>query len=306
MPVCSRGRSCSQEVKRHLKHSHRRCDHSKLGGKVYGKILNGIIGSEVLEEDTQYPVCATIVAKVNKGRRTAHKKILSSTPSSTPINRTPINMGSVVRVSANFGASSGPAGGRGESATIFDKSHPPRSGYYSKEFRHGVATCGQKYRKPFRKVNARERSRRITILSKEILGTCVDTSCLVEDGANYLKNNKEVAVDVLTVLDGIRHRIQRELEMNLNLQNLHETMTPHVVDVGDESVERHIDFDSVSSAVLYNTAVAMLSTATKTGYALIRKRFIEDSKFDGKDLPSFQMLTTKNRPKISPMLIVPA
>eukprot|EP00978_Attheya_sp_CCMP212_P046944 scaffold421139_cov28-Attheya_sp.AAC.1 len=91
--------------------------------------------------------------------------------------------------------------------------------------------------------------------------------------------------------------------MNLNLQNLHETMTPYVVDV-DESVERHIDFDSVSTAVLYNTAVAMLSTATKTGYALIRRRFIEDSKFDGKDLPLFHMLT-KNRPKISPLLIVP-
>eukprot|EP00978_Attheya_sp_CCMP212_P028954 scaffold101288_cov37-Attheya_sp.AAC.1 len=247
MPVCSRGRSCSQEVKRHLKHIHRRCDHSKLGRKVYGKILNGIIGSEVLEEDTQYPVCATIAARV-KGRRMAHQKILSSAPSSTPINRTPIIMGNVVCVSATYGASSGPAGGgRGESATIFEKSHPPRSGY-SKEFRHGgVATCGQNYRKPFRKVNARERSRHITNLSKEILGACVDTSCLVQDGATYLKNNKEVAVDVLTVLDGIRHRIQRELEMNLNLQNLHETMTPHVVDV-DESVERHIDFDSVSSA----------------------------------------------------------
>eukprot|EP00978_Attheya_sp_CCMP212_P033373 scaffold134379_cov33-Attheya_sp.AAC.2 len=132
----------------------------------------------------------------------------------------------------------------------------------------------------------------------------VDTSCLVEDGANYLKNIKEVAVNVLTVLDGIRHRIQRELQMNLNLQNLHETMTPHVVDVGDEFVERHIDFDSMLTAVLYNTAVGMLSTTTKTGYALIRRRFIEDSKFDGKDLPSFHMLT-KNRPKKSPMLIVP-
>eukprot|EP00978_Attheya_sp_CCMP212_P014062 scaffold35698_cov63-Attheya_sp.AAC.5 len=115
-------------------------------------------------------------------------------------------MGSVVHVSATYGASSGPAGGRGESATIFDKSHPPRSGY-SKEFRHGVATCGQKYRKPFRKVNASERSRHITNLSKEILGACVDTSCLVQDGVTYLKNNKEVAVDVLTVLNGIWHRI---------------------------------------------------------------------------------------------------
>eukprot|EP00978_Attheya_sp_CCMP212_P044171 scaffold302864_cov33-Attheya_sp.AAC.1 len=84
MPVCSRGRSCSQEVKRHLKHSHRRCDHSKLGRQVYGKILNGLIGSEVLEEDTQYPVCATIAAKV-KGHRMAHRKL-----SSTPTNRTPI------------------------------------------------------------------------------------------------------------------------------------------------------------------------------------------------------------------------
>eukprot|EP00978_Attheya_sp_CCMP212_P049056 scaffold609367_cov59-Attheya_sp.AAC.1 len=81
----------------------------------------------------------------------------------------------------------------------------------------------------------------------------MDTSCLVQDGATYLKNNKEVAVDVLTVLDGIRHRIQRELQMNLNLQNLHEAMIPHVVN-GDESVEQHFDFDSVLTAVLYNTA----------------------------------------------------
>eukprot|EP00978_Attheya_sp_CCMP212_P009465 scaffold22376_cov49-Attheya_sp.AAC.1 len=74
MPVCSRGRSCPQEAKRHLKHIHKECDHSKLGRQVYGKILNGLIGAEALEEDTQYPVYATIAAKV-KGRCMAENKI---------------------------------------------------------------------------------------------------------------------------------------------------------------------------------------------------------------------------------------
>eukprot|EP00978_Attheya_sp_CCMP212_P031767 scaffold121321_cov87-Attheya_sp.AAC.1 len=67
MPVCSRQRTtCVQEVKKHLKHSHRKCDRSKLGMQVYGQILNGLIGSDgrVLEEETQYQVCATIAAKV--------------------------------------------------------------------------------------------------------------------------------------------------------------------------------------------------------------------------------------------------
>eukprot|EP00978_Attheya_sp_CCMP212_P036214 scaffold162686_cov57-Attheya_sp.AAC.3 len=112
------------------------------------------------------------------------------------LNRAPINMGSVVHVSATYGASSGSAGGRGESALQYSTSHIAASGTVK-----NFAMVWQN-----------------------------------KDGATYLKKNKEVAVDMLTVLDSIWHRIQRELQMNLNLQNLHEAMTPHAVD-GDESVE---------------------------------------------------------------------
>ena len=36
--------------------------------KVYVFILNGLVGDETLEADTEYPLCATIAAKV-KGRQ---------------------------------------------------------------------------------------------------------------------------------------------------------------------------------------------------------------------------------------------
>ena len=41
----------------------------------------------------------------------------------------------------------------------------------------------------------------------------------------------------------------------------------------------------------------------KTGYAEMRKLIIEDTKFDIKDLPTYQML--KNRPKLSCLSITP-
>ena len=56
MSVTPLEHSCAQEVNKHLKHYHRRYNHSKLGKKVYVCILNGLIGAETLEEDTDYPV----------------------------------------------------------------------------------------------------------------------------------------------------------------------------------------------------------------------------------------------------------
>ena len=110
--------------------------------------------------------------------------------------------------------------------------------------------------------------RNISHMSKEILAACVDTSCLAqEDRQKYFPNNKEVAMDVLNVLEGIRYHLQKELQLNLNQQDFHSDMTPpNLVDEGDDETTEHIDFDVVTNDAMYNSAFSMLRNVTKTGY----------------------------------------
>ena len=54
-------------------------------------------------------------------------------------------------------------------------------------------------------------------MSKELLAACVDTWCLAQEYCEkYLPKYKEVAVDVLNILDVIRFNLQKELRLNLN------------------------------------------------------------------------------------------
>ena len=75
-----------------------------------------------------------------------------------------------------------------------------------------MSEYAKKYRNPYHKLKPNERHRRITHMSKEIMSACVNTLCLVKEYRNkYLLKNKEVAVDVLNVLDGICYHLYKEL-----------------------------------------------------------------------------------------------
>ena len=51
-----------------------------------------------------------------------------------------------------------------------------------------------------------ERFCHITHLSKEVMDACVETLCLAqEDSEKYFLESKEVAVDILNILNGIHY-----------------------------------------------------------------------------------------------------
>ena len=131
---------------------------------------------------------------------------------------------------------------------------------YKEDFRDGVAECANKCQKPHQKLKPNECLYRITHMSKELLAECVDTSCLAqEDCDKYLPKNKEVAVNVLNVLDGIHYRFHKELHFNLNKQDFHnKTTPPDLVDKGDDETSKHVDFDVVINTEMYNSGVSML------------------------------------------------
>ena len=77
-----------------------------------------------------------------------------------------------------------------------------------------------------------------------------------------------------------------------------------IVDEGDDETSKHIYFDVVKNAEMYNSAVTMLSNVKKTGYAEMQESIIEDNKSDDKDFPTYHTLT-KKCPKISRLSIIP-
>ena len=104
-------------------------------------------------------------------------------------------------------------------------------------------------------------------MSKEIISACVKTLWLAqEDHEKYLLRNKEVDVNVLNILDGIRYRLQKEVWLNLNKNNLHNYMNPpDLVDKGYDETDKQIDFDVLTNVTMYNSEASMLSNVTKNG-----------------------------------------
>jgi hypothetical protein len=314
MPGSPLRRGCESAVKKHLKHCHKRCDKSKNGNRIYGEILNGLIGSPVLEEDAQYSVCAYIAAKM-KGKRRRRRETNFATPRpNTRTNPSPFNIDSVVRVSARYSSGGGGDGGESEEGAdemedercdvVYDTSHRTA---YKEDFRESVLEIAGKYRKAYRNLSPNERRRRINTLSKEILAACVHGATLAQDGDTYLDKNKDLAVDVVNILDSIRFRVQKEIKLNLNHIKFGSVLTPPDL-VDEESVEESVgglDFECVTKASMYQSAVSMLSNSTKTGYADMRANFLKEGNMDEDDLPSYYLLT-KNRPNVTPFGLTPS
>ena len=89
---------------------------------------------------------------------------------------------------------------------------------------------------PFKKLTLPERQRRIDACSKSLLSCCVDRRLMSDsDELNYFNKNEELAVDIITMLDGIKLRIQNELK--LNLQKYTDDFTP-LNEVDESACER--------------------------------------------------------------------
>ena len=50
------------------------------------------------------------------------------------------------------------------------------------------------------------------------MAACIDKSKLKQEGETYFENNKELAVDIITVLDSLKICLQYELKVNLHMR----------------------------------------------------------------------------------------
>ena len=78
---------------------------------------------------------------------------------------------------------------------------------------------------PFNRLSLLERERRVQKMADTVIGSCVDRRKIKEEGLNHLIGNMDLEIDVLTLLDGIKNRIQYELKMNLETVN-NDNVTP--------------------------------------------------------------------------------
>ena len=150
-----------------------------------------------------------------------------------------------------------------------------------------------------------QRTRRIDAVAKLVIATCVDRGEMRLRGKTYFERNDNLAVDVVTVLDWLRTRLQYELKVNLKTETVSTSFTPlNDADtaVREEEEERNAT-EIVRSEKDYSTAMSLLCESSRNGYTRVRQSMLEEFKTVTPDaLPSYHMLT-KNRPKIVPLLL---
>lgn len=114
------------------------------------------------------------------------------------------------------------------------------------------------YRIPYEGLEMSGRSQRVVSLTATIISWCVDRESLMGKGVDYLIGNRDLAVDILTVIDSIRNKVQDELRVNLF--NLQKEITPLPVDESDDKCGDDDEYNK------YVSAIAMLGEASIQGY----------------------------------------
>ena len=154
-----------------------------------------------------------------------------------------------------------------------------------------IFEAGKLFRQPYRRLCNRERTRRINTLANSVIATCVSKSDLKDKGVNSLVDNVDLAVDIISVLDAMKDRMQKVTKVNFN------------------SLEAEVTLETTpdSSSVIHplqslQEAILLLSVCTKTTYTLLRKKFIKGWNISKESLPSYHMMT-KHRPKMVPFEI---
>ena len=90
-----------------------------------------------------------------------------------------------------------------------------RIGHLKKWHSDVLEISSQQYRKSFRQLVLAERKRRVESVAKLVVAAVVDQAKLQESGLTYFLKNSDVAVDVVTLLECVWKKLQKELKLNL-------------------------------------------------------------------------------------------
>ena len=163
---------------------------------------------------------------------------------------------------------------------------------YKSKFKEDI--LGHYFRVPFGKLTMKRRRMRMKDVAKLILGNCIDRDEFKsESHLEYLHSNKDLAIEILNLIDGIKEYIEGIMKLKFD-------------DIKDIAMEPlHSDKDGLINELDKNKqshalAVTMLQETTRNGYTRIRKKINSTAKENEVDLPSYYKIT-KNRPKILPL-----
>jgi len=151
----------------------------------------------------------------------------------------------------------------------------------------------------------RERARRSIDVANMIISECVDRERLFVEGGDDLFKNKELAVDIVALLDSANIMIQKKIKYNLDTVTNSRPSYREEEDTPEICYSRALQiFNEASSDLLKNTSQQLLTKSTTAGYARMRKTMLQDLKLESKALLRYYIIA-KNQPLVVSMEIVP-
>ena len=104
---------------------------------------------------------------------------------------------------------------------------------HSQKFFDDVISGAEGYRRSYRSLKNCQRVERVEFLAKNVLSACISRSDAVKNGKDYLVDNQEFQVDVLTLLGELTMRLERKLKCNFRLED---KVTPSSDQIESESL----------------------------------------------------------------------
>ena len=146
------------------------------------------------------------------------------------------------------------------------------------------------YKVPFGKLKMGERRQRMAEIAKVIFGACIERKEFKRDTEDYLMQNKQLVVEMVNLLDGIKDYIQLKTKVKVDdLQSF--AVVPPEND--REGLIEELDVKKNE----HKLAIALLGKTTQRGFERIQTKLKENTDVS---LPSYYKIT-KNRANIVPI-----
>ena len=146
-----------------------------------------------------------------------------------------------------------------------------------------------KYRQQYRALTNRERERRVYSLADDVLAACIPKSKVNKDICNYIEEDNDLLIDLLTVIDNIKLRLERLTKRSFKIVN--DGMTPPPQD----------NNNSQSSSIT-NFAKYYSTTLSRREYNQLREQYTKSQEMKLHDFPSYHTINKdSNRPDIVPI-----
>ena len=164
---------------------------------------------------------------------------------------------------------------------------------YIQIFKEDVLSKPNYYKVPFGKLTMKQKRLRMKDLSKKILSACIDRQSYRQDSDQYIQGNEELAVDLISLLDGMKEFLQSKIKLNLNQYS--GTPMRHIPNDSEGSI---LDLDS--NKKIHQLAQILLCETSNSAYTRINSQFTNLSQ--GKEsLPSAYVLDKQRGATVLPV-----